>query len=211
MGRIKQGILGGFSGKVGTVIGASWKGGSYMRARPLHTRNPRTAGQVAQRTRFALTMTLLRPLTALLRVGWALRAVGQTPFNAAMAYTVRNVVAGSYPDWEIDPAKFKISVGALAPAANPAAVAEATTLTFTWDDNSGTGSAKHTDRILVAAVNLDRRQAAYDLEAGTRQDATCQLFCPADWAGETVDAYIGFISEDGREIADSCHVGAIDL
>lgn len=31
MGTIKQGILGGFSGKVGTVIGGSWKGISYMR------------------------------------------------------------------------------------------------------------------------------------------------------------------------------------
>jgi len=26
MGTIKKGILGGFSGKVGTVVGSSWKG-----------------------------------------------------------------------------------------------------------------------------------------------------------------------------------------
>ena len=31
MGTIKQGILGGFSGKVGTVVDSSWKGISYMR------------------------------------------------------------------------------------------------------------------------------------------------------------------------------------
>ena len=31
MGTINQGILGGFSGKVGTVIGGSWKGITYMR------------------------------------------------------------------------------------------------------------------------------------------------------------------------------------
>ena len=37
MGKIKQGILGGFRGKVGTVIGASWNGISYMRG----ARNPR--------------------------------------------------------------------------------------------------------------------------------------------------------------------------
>ena len=33
MGTIKQGILGGFSGKVGTVVGSSWKGISYMRGK----------------------------------------------------------------------------------------------------------------------------------------------------------------------------------
>ena len=32
MGKIKQGILGGFKGKVGTVIGSSWNGISYMRS-----------------------------------------------------------------------------------------------------------------------------------------------------------------------------------
>ena len=31
MGKIKQGILGGFRGKVGTVIGASWNGIAYMK------------------------------------------------------------------------------------------------------------------------------------------------------------------------------------
>lgn len=30
MGTIKQGILGGFSGKVGTVVGSTWKSVHYM-------------------------------------------------------------------------------------------------------------------------------------------------------------------------------------
>ena len=34
MGKINQGILGGFSGKVGTVVGGSWKGTAYMRGLP---------------------------------------------------------------------------------------------------------------------------------------------------------------------------------
>jgi hypothetical protein len=53
MGTIKQCILGGFSGKVGTVIGASWKGINYMRSIPQHVKNPRTAGQVSRRSKKA--------------------------------------------------------------------------------------------------------------------------------------------------------------
>ena len=49
MGTIKQGILGGFNFKVGTVIGSSWKGQAYMRGRAQHVKDPRTAGQVYQR------------------------------------------------------------------------------------------------------------------------------------------------------------------
>ena len=39
MGTIKQGILGGFSGKVGTVVGSSWKGISYMRGQAQNVKN----------------------------------------------------------------------------------------------------------------------------------------------------------------------------
>ncbi|MBQ4441983.1 MAG: hypothetical protein II899_07780, partial [Bacteroidales bacterium] len=49
MGKIKQGILGGFRGKVGTVIGASWNGISYMRGLAQSHKNPKTASQTTQR------------------------------------------------------------------------------------------------------------------------------------------------------------------
>ena len=52
MGKIKQGILGGFKGKVGTVIGASWNGIAYMKGLPQSQKDPKTAAQVAQRNFF---------------------------------------------------------------------------------------------------------------------------------------------------------------
>jgi hypothetical protein len=51
MGVIKRGILGGFRGKVANVIGSSWKGIAVIKAMPLSVANPKTAGQVAQRTK----------------------------------------------------------------------------------------------------------------------------------------------------------------
>ena len=44
MGKISQGILGGFSGKVGNVVGGNWKGIDYMRVRPASVANPQTNG-----------------------------------------------------------------------------------------------------------------------------------------------------------------------
>ena len=52
MGKIKQGILGGFRGKVGTVIGASWNGIAYMRGLAQSVKNPKTAAQMQQRAFF---------------------------------------------------------------------------------------------------------------------------------------------------------------
>ena len=63
MGKIKQGILGGFKGKVGTVIGASWNGISYMKGRPQSVRNPRTEAQVQQRNFFKELQGLVSQLS----------------------------------------------------------------------------------------------------------------------------------------------------
>ncbi len=67
MGTINQGILGGFSGKVGSVIGASWKDISYMRTRAVNTKDAHTEKQLNQRARFTLSMDFLRPMKAYLR------------------------------------------------------------------------------------------------------------------------------------------------
>ena len=63
MGKIKQGILGGFRGKVGTVIGASWNGIAYMRGLPQSVKNPKTAVQQAQRAFFAEVQDLVSQLS----------------------------------------------------------------------------------------------------------------------------------------------------
>ena len=63
MGKIKQGILGGFKGKVGTVIGSSWNGISYMKGRPQSVRNPRTDAQVQQRNFFKKLQGLVSQLS----------------------------------------------------------------------------------------------------------------------------------------------------
>ena len=45
MGKINQGILGGFSGKVGTAVGSTWKSINYMRALAISVHNPNTVKQ----------------------------------------------------------------------------------------------------------------------------------------------------------------------
>jgi hypothetical protein len=210
MGKIKKGILGGFSGKVGTVVGASWKGIAYMRSLPQKVRNPRTEPQRMQRSKFALSLNFLQPMNGLIRTGWKLQANRQSPMNAAMSYTIANAIMGAYPNYSIDPSKVFISRGALSPAVNASATAaQGATINFNWNDNSGTSAAKQTDKVLLAIVNPDKTEAVLDTDGATRPDATMSLNVPADWQGNTVHAYIGFVSDDGREVANSVYLGSI--
>ncbi len=211
MGKIKQGILGGFSGKVGTVIGASWKGISYMRSIPQKIKNPRTDGQMSQRTKFAIALNFLKPMTGFLRTGYKLYTHKQTAINAAMSHVIANAIDGAYPDYLLDFTKVLVSRGALTPPANGRVVPEIGFIAFTWDDNSGTGSAKPTDKALAVVYNPSRGEAIYDTAGSERMAGSHQIPVPADWTGDAVEIYLGFISEDGKEVSNSVHLGTLNI
>ena len=92
MGKIAQGILGGLSGKVGNVIGGSWKGIDYIRIKPSSVANPRTVGQVNQRTKFTATLEFLQAVKPFIKLGYKGLAVKKTEFNAAMSYVLNNAL-----------------------------------------------------------------------------------------------------------------------
>jgi hypothetical protein len=209
MGTIKQGVLGGFSGKVGVVVGGSWKGISYMRGLAQNVKNPRTPAQIGQRTKFGLAIRQLKPLTALLRTGWKQYADGMSAFNAAMSYTLANAITGSYPDYRIDPSMMLISRGSLTPASSAGATVAAGNITVKWSDNSGAGSAAQTDRALIAVLNPVRGEAVSTDEGAERMTGSQTIAMPPHWAGDSVHVYLGFISEDAREVATSLYLGAI--
>src|SRR5574344_2038045 len=116
MGKISQGILGGFSGKVGNVIGGNWKGINYMRVKPASVANPQTEGQMDQRSRFNAALKFLQPMKDFIKVGFKSYAVKMTEFNSAMSYILKNAIIGTYPDFVIDYSAALISKGTLSRA-----------------------------------------------------------------------------------------------
>ena len=82
MGIIKQGILGGFLGKVGSVVGGNFKGIATMRAMPLSVANPRTAAQVGNRSRFQMVTEFAKELgLPFIQTYWNRRAQKMSGFN----------------------------------------------------------------------------------------------------------------------------------
>ena len=75
MGTIKTGILGGFNGTVGTVVGSNWKGISTMRARPKGRKGSFSPAQLQQQARFALMISFLQPLSILMNVTYKKAAI----------------------------------------------------------------------------------------------------------------------------------------
>lgn len=212
MGKISQGVLGGFSGKVGNVVGGTWKGIDYMRIKPANVTNPRTEGQVDQRSKFSTVLRFLQPMTDFLRVGFKLYANKMTQFNAAMSYNLNNAITGAYPNFMVDYASALVTRGNLSGAANGAASSpSAGDVQITWDDNSGSGSAQATDKALIVLLNTTRQEAVFTIAGPARSAGTETISVPSEYTGEDVEVFLGFISEDGSKVANSSYLGSVTV
>lgn len=211
MATIKNGILDGFSGKLGPVVGFNRNGAAFTRRLPHTVHNPRTLGQRSQRSKLSLVIRLLRPLAPLLRLSWKLYAHNQLPFHAATAYTMANAITGTYPGQTIDPDKVLVSCGNLTPASGVAANLTDGKIQFTWENNSGIGNARQTDKAIVAVINLGKGEAVTGAEGAERSAETYTIAIPAGWTGDEIDVYLGFISKDGKEASNSTYVGCVTV
>lgn len=212
MGKISQGVLGGFSGKVGNVVGGTWKGIDYMRIKPANVTNPRTEGQVDQRSKFSTVLRFLQPMTDFLRVGYKLYANKMTQFNAAMSYNLNNAITGAYPNFMVDYASALVTRGNLTGAANGAASSpSAASVEVAWTDNSGSGSAQATDKALIVLLNTTRQEAVFTTAGPARSAGTETISVPSEYTGEDVEVFLGFISEDGSKVANSSYLGSVTV
>lgn len=77
MGTIRQGALGGFSGKAGSIIGSSWRDINYIKGLPKLSNKPKSEKQLEQQAKFALAVKFLLPVKSLMNVGFGQMRTGK--------------------------------------------------------------------------------------------------------------------------------------
>lgn len=216
MAIFKNGILGPFRGKLGTVIGAMWNGRWTMRSLPASVSNPRTEAQQAHRAKFGLVGGFAKAMNPIVRYGmWNTATAGRiTPFNVCVGVNMTNgCVQGTGTEVSLDYTKVSISQGeGVAPESPNASMGESQVLTVTWSDNSGISpEVLSHDMICVAAYNGSRNKMVYDVSSATRGDEELMMSCPALWTGEEVQVFLFSRSADGSAVSETVFVGTVTV
>lgn len=210
MGKYKKGILGAFSGKIGTVVGSSWKGIEYMRSLPRPSTKAATDQQMIQRAKFALVSAFFRSASALINMGYQSLAQGKSGYNVATSDFIADAIIGTYPDFEIDYSKVLFSKGTLTGAYGVNAVSESGSVKVSWDDNSNSGTAKASDQIVILVYNPDKGQFVYDINTGALRSAgEDTLLMPVEFLGDTVEVWVAFMTPDKKIFSTSMYVGQV--
>lgn len=205
MAKIPQGILGGIRGRVGNVVGGSWKGINYIRSMPLSVSNPNTAAQQTQRAAFTRTVAAARHLLAdLIAPFWDPFARGMSGYNHFISQNIDAFAATPFGPAANFSAARGILTGPL--AFQLLADDSDNILTFNWLDNSGSGDALATDEVYVVAYNLTQEYWTLDMATGAiRSDATFVLADTVAVAGDIVHGYLFFGRPDLSKISDSAY------
>ena len=201
MGKIKKGILGGFSGRVGNIIGGSWKGIDYMRSEATSIANPRTTKQVEVRENFSAIGKLMAGAVQVLRASDWRKTRGNSAFargvqvnykdalvEGALDFTKLNFGVFSCPELPTQTCVFRESEGYLE-------------ISLTWGASTGIADATATDEVYIVVAKQgptgDMDDEIIDIMNAKREDleyentiALINSFTP----GTKLYAYVGVAS-----------------
>ena len=199
MGKIKQGILGGFKGKVGTVIGASWNGIAYMKGLPQSQKDPKTAAQMAQRAFFKEIQDLVGQLTAEQQIF----LIPTTP----QGMTRRNMLAKQLAEDPVVTADSKsVNLAELATIGNAPTAAlpkvnvttSLSNLVISWDEENDWRTAHANEYPTIFVANVTQRKI-FLVHSTVVIGASGEQAFNADIAayGEASDEFGGFMLSTG--------------
>ena len=152
MGNIVQGILGGFIGKVGTVVGSVRDGKAYMRSVGYRNTKTATEGQLNQRRKFGVLKRLISPLTPAFAIGFRNLCSGSKPQNVAFGLLYSSGVVGDAPDFEVDYSKLVVSDGNLISFNNLQVNSVSRTIKAVWSDNSDVDGLDPDDQVYMVVL-----------------------------------------------------------
>lgn len=210
MGIIRQGILGGFRNKTGSVVGAYWRNRDVIRGLPRASNKPATQAQADQRFKFGLITAFMARLSSFIDLGWGSGNGSTSPMNNAVAFHLKQAVTGVAPNFTIDYTKLKINSGKLLLANGIAvAITAAARVDFSWLNTVPDGKYKDaTDRVNVVVYNPAKDSFVTLQSAAARSALSYNLQVPPDFSGDTVHCYISFSSIiDKKLVSDSYYAG----
>ena len=198
------------SGTLGDKVYYVRKGIQYTRSRPVSVSKPKSEAQLDQRAKFTTILKFLQPLTGFLRVGFKTEHATMSPFNAAMSYNFKNALTGTYPDYDIDYTKIRVSQGSLPGALNPKVRLTTTgEIEYTWDNNAFEINSMGDDKVLLVLYNSSKQQAAFIIDGNTRFSESQLITFPKTYVGDEIQCYIAFQNYRQLVFSDSQFIGSL--
>lgn len=210
MARLINGANGPFIGKVGSVIGYTINGVSYMKGLHKKRTKPPTEGELLNRKKFTAAQKWLTPLLEFVKPGFKDYNQRFQGFSAAKSWLMKNAMQVVDNEAVIDPSLVRISSGTL-PLPQDIAVTfeEPNLFRFTWKPSGP--AVLELEQVMALVYNVEEC-FAYGFVYGNSKSAGEQIV-PVEIfeGGTTLHCYLAFLTTDRSNQSDSVYLGAFEF
>jgi len=212
MAKLSKGIFGPVSGRIGSVVGATWKSIAYLRSMPRKKKQKtvRTPAQIANQMKFKFVTEWLVPFYPYVSNGFRHLAQERTEINAAFSLNYRQAAKGAYPDLSISYPDVVLSKGNL-PGLMEAEVSRigADVIQLSWGKNTQLRQVSFDDQLMLVVYSPELKIADGFIGGVKRADHKCSFKLNPKLANKALEAYVSTYTLSGKMVSDSKYMGRI--
>lgn len=206
MGKFHNGVLGTMTGKVGGVVGRTWKGINTVASYQPNVSNPRTNSQMAQRGKLSALTTLASQLnTGFIKPLWDRDAKKMSGFNAFIQANMVNVDENGNVTWS----DLIASKGKMVKPELSSINVESGSIILQWSPAVTDAYSQASDKLYLAIVDSIENKAYAFSAIAIRSAGTCSVASPLA-VGSEFQVYAAFRREDGSVVSNSATISYID-
>lgn len=208
MATISKGILGGFSGTVGPVVGANWRGMDVIRSRPKSSKRTPSERQLEQQLKFKLAISFLQPIKNIQSRFFGSGSGVKSRVNLAVSYTISEAIqmVAGLPELIFN--KVLITRGELTSFQNAVLTTQpGGVLHLEWEDNSTQGDAAPTDQVSIVCYCAELKNWEIFEGIVMRSDLMADVTLPAYCLGKTMEVYAFLNNEKQTAASTSLYLG----
>ncbi|RQO71723.1 hypothetical protein DBR43_10765 [Pedobacter sp. KBW06] len=210
MASIKNGILGGFTGKIGNVVGYSSYGVDRMRSISDRTALA-TAAELRNRKQFKLVQDTLNCIKELVKIGFKNYWTKTGGIRGAVSYNKTRALELDGDDCTIDPERFRFSGGVLPGLLHAGFELEREDLLRFSSNPELVYGASPKDQVMLLAIDLEGKKASCESLGNFMGSGTDVLRFSNDLKGKTLDIYIAVVAKDRSKQSDSQYLGRVNI
>lgn len=203
----KNGILGGFSGKIGNVVGVQLNGENILRAAPRPSKNPPSEKQRLQRLKFSLAIEFTQPFMGITERFFLENATTGERKNKIISYVLNHVLLIHEQEFTIEWSKFLLSCGTLSGFHQLESQVTDQELTLHWQDNTHQGFAHPEDEVNLLIATESLEHILFLEKIAVRRDLQTKITFP-QWAEtEAIHCYIFLSNPRNQQSSNSFYLG----
>lgn len=206
MARLPKGMLGEVQGKVGPVVGCTWKGKAYVRALPKKRTGKPSEGSLRSQSDFSVMHYWLQPILPVLREGFKDFSETNFGYNAAKTMLSQRGLVRDGMNSYVDPAQVLVSYGDLPLSENLQTELQGQEVVFSWNPEAGTEKNPR-DQVMLLAYDPVSKEKSYVVNGNFRKNGSDSLELSAPG---TYHLYAAFLAHDRSRQSESRYLGSVE-